>query len=285
MENKDIIYSVTNTKLRKLYNNHVPLYVLSRYNEEIEIIKKQNQIDIYTIVYLLCKRFRKDKIIFFQKGTIGSMLVSYLLDISYINPIEYNTPYIINTGLMKELYFEIALPEKYLNEYKQYLAYILNKMNLNQLIPFIKLVPFVDISGRMNIKISTIKKEFPSNRNIDLISILGLVLGTDIWEDNIKDIIDTYSIADMPITRDDVYIKLTNNGIDKILAYKIMNFVSTGKQTNEKHLTEWNAYIKTIREHHIEEWYINVLKKVTYMFPKAHCCNLAMIYNIYNKDV
>lgn len=99
----------------------------------------------------------------------------------------------------------------------------------------------------------------------ELVRISGLSHGTDVWLNNAKDLIDAgiCSLKDVIGCRDDIMVYLMHKGLPPKTAFDIMEFVRKGKGLKD----EW---IPIMKEHQVEDWYIDSCRKIKYMFPKAH---------------
>ena len=102
----------------------------------------------------------------------------------------------------------------------------------------------------------------------ELMKISGLSHGTDVWYGNAEELIrgGVCAISDVIAARDDILLYLTRKGIGSELAYRISEITRMGKA---RKLFDDEIY-EAFKEHNIPEWYVESLKKVGYLFPKAH---------------
>ena len=102
----------------------------------------------------------------------------------------------------------------------------------------------------------------------DLLQIMGLTHGTDVWSGNAQVLIKEgiCELKSVVGTRDSIMLRLIQYGLDNKDAFDIMEKVRKNKKGDP--LPDW--MIDKMHEHNVDEWYIESLKKIKYMFPKAH---------------
>ncbi|MGL4343114.1 MAG: PolC-type DNA polymerase III [Metamycoplasmataceae bacterium] len=106
----------------------------------------------------------------------------------------------------------------------------------------------------------------------DLVSISGLSHGTGVWKGNAEDLIinNNLTIKNVISCRDDIMVYLINKKLDPLYSFKIMESVRKG---NGITADEEKELIK----HNVPKWYIDSLKLIQYMFPKAHATAYVMM--------
>ena len=104
----------------------------------------------------------------------------------------------------------------------------------------------------------------------ELVRISGLSHGTDVWLNNAQELVKngTAKLNEIITVRDDIMNKLIDDGLDKSLAFNIMEFVRKGRPTKEPE--KWQEYKVEMQKQGIPQWYIDSCEKIKYMFPKGH---------------
>lgn len=124
----------------------------------------------------------------------------------------------------------------------------------------------------------------PQNLN-DLVCISALSNGTGTWNYNAETLIEKEhkKIDEVISNREDMYNYLLNNGIERNMAFEIVEFIRCGKlskrhdlwkRNRDKYYIElkekWDEYKKILQEHNIPEWYIKSAEKIRYISPKSY---------------
>ena len=104
----------------------------------------------------------------------------------------------------------------------------------------------------------------------ELVRISGLSHGTDVWLNNAQGFIKQgkATLSEIISVRDDIMNFLIDSGIEKVTAFKIMEFVRKGMPS--KNAEQWENYSQLMKEHKVPDWYIESCRRIKYMFPKGH---------------
>ncbi|MEG1560110.1 MAG: PolC-type DNA polymerase III, partial [Clostridia bacterium] len=99
----------------------------------------------------------------------------------------------------------------------------------------------------------------------ELIRIAGLSHGENVWTDNAEPLVvnGTATLSEVFCTRDDIMNYLIARGCEPSMSFKIMERVRKGKGLTD----EMEQFVL---ENKIPSWAIDSLKKIKYMFPRAH---------------
>ena len=93
------IKEITYKRLLEIYQQNIPKNILERYEYELKIILENKYENIHMLLYLISNKVKEDNEIMLLSGTIGSSFIVYLLEVTEINPIEYNIPFEVSCGI------------------------------------------------------------------------------------------------------------------------------------------------------------------------------------------
>jgi len=113
-------------------------------------------------------------------------------------------------------------------------------------------------------------KEFGLDCFTDVVQLICLMHGTNVWENNAKDLISQggYTKDNVIASREDIFECLLALGFYREDAFKIAEFVRKGKaRPNDK---KWPDYKAMMEEADAPEWFIDSCERIRYMFPRAH---------------
>lgn len=100
----------------------------------------------------------------------------------------------------------------------------------------------------------------------ELIKIMGLSHGKDVWLNNAQDLLAqglASSLSEVICCRDDIMLVLIQKGMDKAHAFSVMEKVRKGRPLSAEDE-------EAMRAVGAPEWYLESCKKISYLFPKAH---------------
>ena len=108
-------------------------------------------------------------------------------------------------------------------------------------------------------------KETRPARFYDLVQLMGLSHGTDVWKGNAQDLIrqGICTIEEVIGCRDSIMTELIYYGLPAKDAFTIMEQVRRGRGLSQEQED-------LMRQNKVPAWYIESCKKIRYMFPKAH---------------
>ena len=99
----------------------------------------------------------------------------------------------------------------------------------------------------------------------DLVIISGLSHGTNVWNGNAEQLIDskTANLQEVIGCRDDIMTYLIGKGLPASVSFAIMEDVRKGRGLKPE-------YEEAMKTHGVPSYYINSCNKIKYMFPKGH---------------
>ena len=120
-------------------------------------------------------------------------------------------------------------------------------------------------------------KETKPTRFYDLVQLMGLSHGTDVWTGNAQELIrsGTCDLNSVIGCRDSIMTSLIYWGLPNKDAFDIMEGVRKGKVAAGK-VKKWPEYVEEMKSCGVPDWYIESCQKIKYMFPKAHAAAYAI---------
>jgi DNA polymerase III alpha subunit (gram-positive type) len=120
-------------------------------------------------------------------------------------------------------------------------------------------------------------KETKPTRFYDLVQLMGLSHGTDVWTGNAQELIrdGTCDLNSVIGCRDSIMTSLIYWGLPNKDAFDIMEGVRKGKVAAGK-VEKWPEYVEEMKSCGVPDWYIESCQKIKYMFPKAHAAAYAI---------
>ena len=109
----------------------------------------------------------------------------------------------------------------------------------------------------------------------DLIRVLGLAHGADVWNDNTDNLIDNgyIQLFECISNRDDIMTYLEKKGLNRNEAFGIMQYVRMGRGRNGIK-DEWKDSMKA---NGVPDWYLDSCEKISYLMSKANLAVYAVI--------
>lgn len=136
-----------------------------------------------------------------------------------------------------------------------------------------------------------LKETVPQNFQ-ELAKVLGIVHGTEVWE-SVEEFLmegDDISIGEIPAVREDVFDLFLQHGIEPGLAWKLSEDVRMGKVTRGRSEC-WKKNRDMLKEHGVEERYLQFCEHVMYLFPRAHAISYMRLvwrlawFRVYHRDI
>lgn len=106
----------------------------------------------------------------------------------------------------------------------------------------------------------------------ELLRISGLSHGTDVWLGNARDMVlgGVATLSEVICTREDIMHTIMNMGGEASISFKTMESVRKGRGLTEE-------MEKNLTALHAPDWFVNSLRKIKYLFPRAHAAAYVMM--------
>lgn len=298
---------IVDDKLKGLYGDEIPEMVRNRLKEELDLITKLGIEYQYILAYKISEKAKADGRIMIDR-ICGTSYIAFLLGITFVDPIKYYIHY-------EKITFDLDFASDYFPIIFEYTKEICKEQNiiietLDDLKKHNIYLNTLSICSKLeSLALKTNKKlqditlddskiyEVLLDKNttllesgeIDIIkclqdinyyieSIQDLAVVVSLGRSTISDKLNIiYPMMHYPKYKEDIYVNLKRHGIEKPLAYEIMNFISKGKHHYDK--DKWNYYISIMNDKKIDDDYISWCSKIHYLYSKAYSYNRAIIYS------
>ena len=109
----------------------------------------------------------------------------------------------------------------------------------------------------------------------DLVKVCSMAHSTNAWNENGEYLLQEHPFKTLIGNRDDVFLTLRKYGVDRHIACKAMKYTRMGKMQHD--MASVNELIERMQQADVPEWYIDSMKKVHYLVPKAHAAHYAKL--------
>lgn len=287
-----------NEKITQMYGRNVPEEPQERLCHEIDSIEKNGWVWHYYFAHLLAGKAKNDGNIVWNRGTAGASFVAYLLGITEVNPLSelyegFDIPFEVFAGYEgeKKPDFNLNVPPFYHNCLLTFARdtfgtdrvalagngnnhLIIQSENAEWDEPIDICIIACELSDdgefdndRAKAAIASLKPQSLK----DYCRIAALLHGTDTWEGNGKELIEngTCTLQQLICTREDIMNTLLEKGMNRRMAYEIMEHVRKGK-ANRVDSAKWQEMKVEMRKTGMPKWYIESCEKIKYLFPLGH---------------
>ena len=109
----------------------------------------------------------------------------------------------------------------------------------------------------------------------DLVKVCSMAHSTNAWNENGEYLLQEHPFGTLIGNRDDVFLTLRQYGVDRPTACKAMKYTRMGKMQSD--MASVNELVEKLQQFGVPKWYIDSMKKVRYLVPKAHAAHYAKL--------
>ena len=96
---KNVMERICNSRLEEIYGQEIPKQIQTRYENELNLIFKNNYESLFVLNCLIAKKAKKDNEYYVLRGLGSNSYIAYLLGISELNPLVYELEYEMTYGI------------------------------------------------------------------------------------------------------------------------------------------------------------------------------------------